>query len=72
MPALVNPASLESMPVSTEKRQEIFLEAFIRFSHAQIQARRYSYEQTLQLLDRAGEAQKLLWQLRHEQSLRVN
>lgn len=72
MSAPVNPASLESMPVSDEKAQEISLEAFIRFSHAQIQAGRYSYEQTLQLLDRAGEAQKLLWQLRYEQSLRVN
>jgi hypothetical protein len=45
---------------------ELRLSAFIQLAHSQSQARRYSHDQTLHLLDRAWEAQKLLWQLRRQ------
>ena len=58
---------LQSNSLLSQKDLEIYLVAFIQFAHAQSQARRYSYDQNLHLLDRAWEAQKLLWQLRYEQ-----
>ena len=63
---------LQSNLLSSQKDLEISLVAFIKFAHAQSQARRYSYDQTLHLLDRAWEAQKLLWQLRYEQQCSTN
>ncbi|XGV97567.1 MAG: hypothetical protein ACAF41_01170 [Leptolyngbya sp. BL-A-14] len=57
-PSFVAPAS--SFNVSA---QEIRLRAFIRFSLQKARTSEVSTDLALQLMDRAWEAQKLLWQL---------
>jgi hypothetical protein len=59
-------APLLSSPALSLQDLELRLSAFIQLAHSQSQARRYSHDQTLHLLDRAWEAQKLLWQLRRQ------
>lgn len=44
--------------------RELHLKAFVKSALQQSQAGKYSIDQNLHLLDRAWEAQKLLWQLR--------
>lgn len=49
--------------------QELRLSAFIRFTLQQACINKYSSDAVMQLLDRAWEAQKLLWKLRIQRSL---
>jgi hypothetical protein len=44
--------------------QEIRLRAFVQFTLRQTRTNCYSPDRAMQLLDRAWEAQKLLWRLR--------
>lgn len=44
--------------------RELYLKAFVKSALQQSQAGKYSIDQNLHLLDRAWEAQKLLWRLR--------